>query len=104
MGTVAVIEKGAGPPSGGGGGRGLRPHRAGAALWVEAVPVVEAEPTGMELAREYKSLISAELRRGAWQVIDAVERMQALPSPLTRPATPPGSPWRARPSCWWRPT
>ena len=50
----------------------------GAALWVEAVDFDEPEPTGRtrELAREYKNLITADLqRRGAWQVIDAVERM-----------------------------
>ncbi|HEY1486291.1 MAG TPA: AAA family ATPase, partial [Micromonosporaceae bacterium] len=54
---------------------------AGAALWVEAT-VLEAEaPTGRarELAREYKALVTSVLqKRGAWQVIDAVERMTDL--------------------------
>ena len=51
----------------------------GAALWVESTPFDEPEPTGRtrELAREYRTLITADLqRRGAWQVIDAVERME----------------------------
>ncbi|GII22921.1 endopeptidase La [Planosporangium mesophilum] len=50
----------------------------GAALWVETTPFDEAAPTGRtrELAREYKTLVTSVLqRRGAWQVIDAVERM-----------------------------
>ncbi|GAA1039385.1 endopeptidase La [Virgisporangium ochraceum] len=53
----------------------------GAALWVEATLIVEPEPAGKarELAREYKALITAVLQqRGAWQVIDAVERMTDL--------------------------
>ncbi len=87
VGTVAVIERVGRLPTGEPAAvvRGL--HRAkigsgvpgpGAALWVEATPFDEAEPTGRtrELAREYRSLIIADLqRRGAWQVIDAVERM-----------------------------
>jgi ATP-dependent Lon protease len=87
VGTVAVIEKVGRLPSGQpavvlrGEARariGLGVPGPGAALWVESTPFVEAEPTGRtrELAREYKSLISTELqRRGAWQVIDTVERM-----------------------------
>ncbi|MEV4417821.1 AAA family ATPase, partial [Catellatospora sp. NPDC049609] len=53
----------------------------GAALWVEATEVTEPEPAGRakELAREYKALVTAELQqRGAWQIIDAVERMTDL--------------------------
>ena len=59
----------------------LRRARAGAALWVEADRLEEAAPTGKtrELAREYKALVIAVLqKRGAWQVIDAVERMTDL--------------------------
>jgi ATP-dependent Lon protease len=50
----------------------------GAALWVETIPFDEPKPIGKtrELAREYKTLVTSILqRRGAWQVIDAVERM-----------------------------
>ncbi len=50
----------------------------GAALWVEITPFAEPAPAGKarELAREYKTLVTSLLqRRGAWQVIDAVERM-----------------------------
>jgi ATP-dependent protease La len=88
VGTVAVIERvgrlSTGEPAA--VVRGL--HRArigsgvpgpGAALWVESTPFDEPEPTGRtrELAREYRTLITADLqRRGAWQVIDAVERME----------------------------
>ncbi|HKD97941.1 MAG TPA: endopeptidase La [Micromonosporaceae bacterium] len=55
----------------------------GAALWVEATRLDAAEdvPTGRarELAREYKALVTSVLqKRGAWQVIDAVERMTDL--------------------------
>lgn len=53
----------------------------GAALWVEANLLTEPEPAGRakELAREYKALVTAELQqRGAWQIIDAVERMTDL--------------------------
>jgi len=88
VGTVAVIERvgrlSTGEPAA--VVRGL--HRArigsgvpgpGAALWVESTPFDEAPPTGRtrELAREYRTLITADLqRRGAWQVIDAVERIE----------------------------
>jgi ATP-dependent Lon protease len=87
VGTVAVIER-VGRLSSGEPAAVLRGlHRArigsgvpgpGAALWVEFTPFEDAEPTSRtrELAREYKNLITADLqRRGAWQVIDAVERM-----------------------------
>jgi ATP-dependent Lon protease len=87
VGTVAVIERVGRLPSGEPAAvlRGLSRARIGsgvpgpgAALWVEYSAFQEPEPTGKtrELAREYKNLITAELqRRGAWQVIDAVERM-----------------------------
>ncbi|GHJ48164.1 Lon protease [Catellatospora sp. TT07R-123] len=53
----------------------------GAALWVEATVVADPEPAGKarELAREYKALVTSMLsERGAWQVVDAVERMTDL--------------------------
>jgi ATP-dependent Lon protease len=53
----------------------------GAALWVEANEQPEPAPAGKarELAREYKALMTSVLQqRGAWQVIDAVERMTDL--------------------------
>jgi ATP-dependent Lon protease len=53
----------------------------GAALWVEATEVEEPAPAGKarELAREYKALVTSLLQeRGAWQVVDAVERMTDL--------------------------
>jgi ATP-dependent Lon protease len=53
----------------------------GAALWVEATEIDEPAPAGKarELAREYKALVTSLLQeRGAWQVIDAVERMTDL--------------------------
>jgi ATP-dependent Lon protease len=49
----------------------------GAALWVEASTVADPAPTGrvLELAKEYKALVVSILQqRGAWQVIDNVER------------------------------
>jgi len=49
----------------------------GSALWVEAEPVTDPAPTGrvLELAKEYKALVVSILQqRGAWQVIDNVER------------------------------
>ena len=56
----------------------------GAALWVEAEPVDEPEPSEhvIELSAEYKRLVVAILqRRNAWQVIDSVQRI-ADPSEL----------------------
>src|SRR5205814_9524122 len=53
----------------------------GAPLWVEATRRAQPPPTGKarELAREYKALVTSVLqKRGAWQVIDAVERMTDL--------------------------
>ncbi|MGJ6961945.1 endopeptidase La [Streptosporangium sp. G11] len=50
----------------------------GAALWVEAtrVPVVAAGERAHELAKEYKALATTILqKRGAWQVVDAVNQM-----------------------------
>jgi ATP-dependent Lon protease len=87
VGTAAVIEKVGRLPSGEPAAviRGLSRARIGsgvpgpgAALWVETTPFDEPEPSGRtrELAREYKALVTSVLqRRGAWQVIDAVERM-----------------------------
>src|SRR4051795_5108349 len=51
---------------------------AGAALWVEAVPVDDSAPTHRtaELAAEYKKLVVSVLQsRGNWQTIDSVQRM-----------------------------
>jgi ATP-dependent Lon protease len=87
VGTTAVIEKVGRLPSGEPAAviRGLERARIGAgvpgpgaALWVETSPFDEPEPAGKarELAREYKTIVTSILqRRGAWQVIDAVERM-----------------------------
>jgi ATP-dependent Lon protease len=87
VGTTAVIDKVGRLPSGEPAAviRGVaRAHIGsgvagpGAALWVETTPFDEPAPTGKtrELAREYKTLVTSVLqRRGAWQVIDAVERM-----------------------------
>jgi ATP-dependent Lon protease len=50
----------------------------GAALWIEAAPVDDPEPTAetLELAGEYKRLVIAVLqRRNAWQVVDSVQRV-----------------------------
>jgi ATP-dependent Lon protease len=87
IGTTAVVETVGRLPSGEPAAviRGLARVRIGsgvsgpgAALWVETTEFVEAQPTGKarELAREYKALVTSVLqRRGAWQVIDALERM-----------------------------
>ncbi len=87
VGTVAVIEKVGRLPSGEPAAviRGLSRGRIGsgvsgpgAALWVETTPFDEPPASGRtrELAREYKSLVTSVLqRRGAWQVIDAIERV-----------------------------
>jgi ATP-dependent Lon protease len=87
VGTTAVIDKVGRLPSGEPAAviRGVaRAHIGsgvagpGAALWVETTPFDEPATTGKtrELAREYKTLVTSVLqRRGAWQVIDAVERM-----------------------------
>src|SRR6185312_10428519 len=87
VGVVATIEKVGRLPDGEPAAvvRGLSRARIGsgvpgpgAALWVEATELDEPAPAGRarELAREYKALVTSLLQeRGAWQVIDAVERM-----------------------------
>jgi ATP-dependent Lon protease len=50
----------------------------GAALWIEAEPVDDAEPSehDRELAAEFKRVVIAILQqRNAWQVIDSVQRV-----------------------------
>ena len=86
VGTVAVLEQVGRMPNGEKAAvvRGERRARIGsgvtgpgAALWVEAEPVDETEPTGRthELATEYKALVVGILQqRGAWQVIDSVQQ------------------------------
>ncbi|MFG1951817.1 endopeptidase La [Micromonospora sp. NPDC048830] len=90
VGVVATIEKVGRLPSGEPAAvvRGLSRARIGsgvpgpgAALWVEATQLHEPAPTGRarELAREYRALTTSLLQqRGAWQVIDAMERMTDL--------------------------
>src|SRR5262245_54321681 len=102
VGTTAVIEKVGRLPSGEPAAviRGTARARIGsgvpgpgAALWVETSPFLEAEPAGKarELAREYKALVTSVLqRRGAWQVIDAVEKMN---DPVELAASAGYSPW-----------
>jgi ATP-dependent Lon protease len=87
FGTTAAVEKVGRLPSGEPAAmiRGLSRVRIGtgvsgpgAALWVETAELTDAPATGRarELAREYKSLVTSVLqRRGAWQVIDALERI-----------------------------
>lgn len=51
----------------------------GAALWVEATVLepVPAGPRAEELAKEYKTLTTTILqKRGAWQVVDAVNQIK----------------------------
>ncbi|MCL7457511.1 endopeptidase La [Micromonospora sp. MSM11] len=90
VGAVATIEKVGRLPSGEPAAvvRGLSRARIGsgvpgpgAALWVEATEHDEPAPAGRarELAREYRALMTSVLQqRGAWQVIDAIERMTDL--------------------------
>ncbi|WFE40565.1 endopeptidase La [Micromonospora sp. WMMD998] len=90
VGVVATIEKVGRLPSGEPAAvvRGLARARIGsgvpgpgAALWVEATALDEPTPAGRarELAREYRALTTSVLQqRGAWQVIDAMERMTDL--------------------------
>ncbi|MEV4753662.1 endopeptidase La [Micromonospora sp. NPDC049559] len=90
VGTIATIEKVGRLPDGEPAAvvRGLARARIGsgvpgpgAALWVEANEITEPAPAGKakELAREYRALVTSLLQqRGAWQVIDAVERMTDL--------------------------
>jgi ATP-dependent Lon protease len=87
IGTLGVIEQEGRLPGGNPGAvvRGVSRVRIGtgttgpgAALWVEGT-VVEVTGGGEraeELAKEYKSLVSAILqKRGAWQVVDVVRQM-----------------------------
>ncbi|BCL17679.1 endopeptidase La [Micromonospora sagamiensis] len=90
VGAVATIEKVGRLPSGEPAAviRGLTRARIGsgvpgpgAALWVEATELTEPAPAGRarDLAREYRALMTSVLQqRGAWQVIDAIERMTDL--------------------------
>jgi ATP-dependent Lon protease len=90
FGTVATIEKVGRLPSGEPAAliRGTARARIGAgvpgpgaALWVEATEIEEPAPAGKarELAREYKALMTSVLQhRGAWQVIDAIEKITDL--------------------------
>lgn len=90
VGAIATIEKVGRLPSGEPAAviRGLARARIGtgvpgpgAALWVEATELDEPAPAGKarELGREYRALVTSVLQqRGAWQVIDAVERMTDL--------------------------
>ncbi|MFC5926648.1 endopeptidase La [Micromonospora vulcania] len=90
VGVVATIEKVGRLPDGEPAAviRGLSRARIGsgvpgpgAALWVEATELDESAPAGRarELAREYRALTTSVLQqRGAWQVIDAMERMTDL--------------------------
>ncbi|MEV4617487.1 endopeptidase La [Asanoa sp. NPDC049573] len=90
VGVIALIEKVGRLPSGEPAAviRGLSRAKIGsgvpgpgAALWVEATELTETPPAGKarELASEYKALVKSVLQqRGAWQVIDAVERMTDL--------------------------
>src|SRR5580698_3032345 len=87
VGTLAVVEQVGRLPGGQPGAvlRGIGRVRIGsgttgpgAALWVEGT-VVEETGRGAraeELAREYKTLVTALLQqRGAWQVIDSIQQM-----------------------------
>lgn len=90
VGVIATIEKVGRLPSGEPAAvvRGLARARIGsgvpgpgAALWVEATTLEEPASAGRarELAREYRALMTSVLQeRGAWQVIDAMERMTDL--------------------------
>jgi ATP-dependent Lon protease len=88
VGTVAVLEQVGKLPSGEPAAvvRGVSRARIGsgvngpgAALWVEATVVEDAFPPSeraTELAREYKQVVLSLLQlRGAWQVIDSVQRI-----------------------------
>ncbi|MEO3807512.1 endopeptidase La [Sphaerisporangium sp. B11E5] len=88
VGVAAVIEQVGRLPGGGPAAvvRGVERVRVGsgttgpgAALWVETTPmeVVPAGPRAEESAKEYKSLATTILqKRGAWQVVDAVNQIQ----------------------------
>ncbi|MFI0486128.1 endopeptidase La [Actinomadura sp. 9N215] len=88
VGTLGVIEQEGRLPGGEPGAvvRGVQRVRIGtgttgpgAALWVEGT-LIETPPVSggraQELAKEYKSLVSAILqKRGAWQVVDIVQQI-----------------------------
>ncbi len=86
-GLLAVIEQVGRMPSGEAAAvvRGLQRARmgagvpgAGAALWVQATPVDDTPATDhtRELAASYKAVVVSILQqRGAWQVVDNVQRM-----------------------------
>ncbi|MBD8605227.1 endopeptidase La [Aeromicrobium sp. CFBP 8757] len=86
-GVIATIQQ-VGRLPGGGPGAVLRAGRRahiqggvtgpGAALWVEAEPIDDPEPSEavLDLAAEYKGLLVAILqKRNAWQVVDSVQRL-----------------------------
>src|SRR3954468_332338 len=87
IGTIAVVEQVGRLPGGQPGAlvRGMSRARIGAgstgpagALWVEVTDLPDEGLTerAQELAREYKSLVVSVLQqRGAWQVIDGVQRL-----------------------------
>jgi ATP-dependent Lon protease len=87
VGTLGIVEQVGRLPGGEPGAvvRGVSRVRIGsgttgpgAALWVEGTEIEEvpAGPRGEELAREFKSLVTAILqKRGAWQVVDAVQQI-----------------------------
>ncbi len=86
-GVIATIQQVGRLPGGGPGAvlrAGGRAHiqggvtGPGAALWVEAEPIDDPEPSEavLDLASEYKGLLVAILqKRNAWQVIDSVQRL-----------------------------
>jgi ATP-dependent Lon protease len=88
VGVSAVIEQVGRLPGGGPAAvvRGVERVRVGsgttgpgAALWVEATPmeVVPADHRAGESAKEYKALATTILqKRGAWQVVDAVNQIE----------------------------
>jgi ATP-dependent Lon protease len=88
MGTLGVVEQTGRLPSGELAAviRGLSRVRIGtgtvgpgAALWVEGTVAIEppASAKAQELAREYRGLAATILqKRGAWQVIDALQRIE----------------------------
>jgi ATP-dependent Lon protease len=87
VGTIAVLEQIGRIPTGEAAAvvRGEQRARIGsgvtgpgAALWVEATPLLDTPSTGRaeELAKEYKALVVSLLqRRNAWQVIDSVQQI-----------------------------
>ncbi|WP_131741933.1 endopeptidase La [Actinomadura roseirufa] len=87
VGTLGVVEQEGRLPGGEPGAvvRGVSRVRIGtgttgpgAALWVEGTEIETPPPSGraQELAKEYKSLVSAILqKRGAWQVVDVVQQI-----------------------------